>query len=59
MWGKKRVATLQVNSTVRAKRRKKTIALVSSIGFGVGTVLLGLATIWLLSWQAFLQVTVH
>ncbi|MFN3466885.1 MAG: hypothetical protein ACK4WF_04185 [Candidatus Brocadiales bacterium] len=54
-WGKKKAMDGQMDTMIRARNRKKTIALVSGIGLGVATVLLGMVTLWLLSMQAFLQ----
>lgn len=54
-WGKKKALDGQMGAMIKARNRKKTIALASGIGLGVATVLLGMATIWLLSMQAFLQ----
>jgi multisubunit Na+/H+ antiporter MnhB subunit len=54
-WGKKRTLAVQTEPVKKARSRKKTIALASSIGLGIGTVLLGVATVWLLSMQSFLQ----
>ncbi|HHT9156266.1 MAG TPA: hypothetical protein ACFYEA_01580 [Candidatus Tripitaka californicus] len=61
-WNKKRTLYLQTNAIIRARNRKETIALASEIALEIGTVLLGIATIWLLSaqaLQAFLQDTAH
>lgn len=54
-WGKKKALGVQMDAMVRARNRKKTIAVVSGIGLGVATVLLGMATIWFLSAQALFQ----
>ena len=54
-WGKKRTLNVQMDAMIRAKNRKKTIAWASGIGLGIGTVLLGIAAIWVLSAQALLQ----
>ncbi|HHT9155884.1 MAG TPA: hypothetical protein ACFYD5_08740 [Candidatus Tripitaka sp. YC43] len=55
-WGKKRNLDMPVEALIRAKNRRRTLALASGIGLGIGTVLLGIATIWLLSAQALFQV---
>jgi hypothetical protein len=57
-WGKRRaidVLDVQMNPPRKAGNRKRVIIMASSIGFAIGTILLGMATIWLLSMQAFLQ----
>ena len=55
-WGNKRNLDMPVEALIRVKNRRRTIALASGIGLGIGTVLLGIATIWVLSAQALFQV---
>ncbi|MEK7242018.1 MAG: hypothetical protein AAB048_04525 [Planctomycetota bacterium] len=57
-WGKKRNLDMQVGALIRVKNRRRTLALASGIGLGIGTALLGVATIWLLSAQALFQVMI-
>jgi|GEM_PF-6882791 len=57
-WGKKRNLDMPVEALIRARNRRSTLALASGIGLGIGTVLLGIATIWVLSTQALFQVMI-
>ncbi len=54
-WGRKRVHDVQMAAMRKATSRRKAIALASGIGLGIGTIVLGIITIWVLSMQAFLQ----
>lgn len=54
-WGRKRSLDVQMDIIRKTRSRKSTIALASGIGLGIGTVILGIIMVWLLSMQAFLQ----
>ncbi|HHT9120725.1 MAG TPA: hypothetical protein ACFYD3_09345 [Candidatus Hypogeohydataceae bacterium YC41] len=55
-WGKKGsldVLDMRLGSPRTGRSRKKVVVMASSIGLGIATILLGIATIWILSMNAF------
>lgn len=54
-WGKKKkTLDVQRDSVKKVRGRRRAVRLASTIAMGVGTIILGIVTIWLLTIQAFL-----